>query len=209
MTTTTAPRGVLAIGTTFDSVYAWGRAHGPESMREIWRTANMLRKDDTVSAEARERAAELMSLVERAAAQLKHEATERQQDARLANCPRVGGSSPWAAVRAASAKLPALPHAHYAVEEDGELHFFRVDKPQEGAWVGRTFVKIQASEEYFPIKDPARLVRILGAIAEDPQAAMERYGRKIGRCGHCHRTLTNPESIARGIGPICSERMGW
>ena len=25
-----------------------------------------------------------------------------------------------------------------------------------------------------------------------------------GRCGHCHRTLTDPASIRRGIGPICA-----
>lgn len=25
-----------------------------------------------------------------------------------------------------------------------------------------------------------------------------------GRCAHCNRTLTTPESIARGLGPVCS-----
>jgi Family of unknown function (DUF6011) len=29
-----------------------------------------------------------------------------------------------------------------------------------------------------------------------------------GRCGHCGRKLTVPESIARGIGPECVSRMG-
>lgn len=29
-----------------------------------------------------------------------------------------------------------------------------------------------------------------------------------GRCGMCGRTLTVPESIARGIGPECAERLG-
>lgn len=29
-----------------------------------------------------------------------------------------------------------------------------------------------------------------------------------GRCGRCGRTLTVPESIERGIGPECAEKMG-
>lgn len=29
-----------------------------------------------------------------------------------------------------------------------------------------------------------------------------------GRCGRCNRKLTDPESIARGIGPDCAEQMG-
>jgi uncharacterized protein DUF6011 len=30
-----------------------------------------------------------------------------------------------------------------------------------------------------------------------------------GRCGRCARTLTEPESIACGIGPECRGKMGW
>lgn len=29
-----------------------------------------------------------------------------------------------------------------------------------------------------------------------------------GRCAMCNRTLTVPESIERGLGPVCAERMG-
>lgn len=32
------------------------------------------------------------------------------------------------------------------------------------------------------------------------------FGHRTGRCGCCGRTLTNPESIELGIGPICAER---
>lgn len=34
-------------------------------------------------------------------------------------------------------------------------------------------------------------------------AARERYGREIGRCGICNRTLTDEESRRIGIGPVC------
>ena len=33
------------------------------------------------------------------------------------------------------------------------------------------------------------------------------YGRQIGRCCVCGATLTDPESVARGIGPICGKRV--
>ena len=32
--------------------------------------------------------------------------------------------------------------------------------------------------------------------------------RHAGRCGRCNRTLTVPESIDRGIGPECANKMG-
>jgi hypothetical protein len=33
---------------------------------------------------------------------------------------------------------------------------------------------------------------------------LEAFGKAFGVCGECGRTLTNPESIKRGIGPICA-----
>lgn len=35
------------------------------------------------------------------------------------------------------------------------------------------------------------------------------YGQHTGSCGVCGRTLTDPESIARHIGPVCASRRGW
>jgi DNA-directed RNA polymerase subunit RPC12/RpoP len=43
-------------------------------------------------------------------------------------------------------------------------------------------------------------------IAADPKAAAVAYGRQTGVCSCCGRTLTDPVSIALGIGPICAER---
>ena len=45
-------------------------------------------------------------------------------------------------------------------------------------------------------------------IAENPKDAAIRYGRKTGRCSCCGRELTNSESIALGIGPICASKWG-
>jgi hypothetical protein len=50
--------------------------------------------------------------------------------------------------------------------------------------------------------------KILAFIA-DPKAAAEAYGIETGICCICAATLTNKESIERGIGPICGEKFGW
>jgi len=93
---------------------------------------------------------------------------------------------------------------YYAVIEDGVLHFFKVDSPTEGKWAGYTFIRIQASNETYPIKNKERREKILDLIKADPREAMERYGQELGICGRCGRTLTDEESRARGIGPICA-----
>ena len=107
--------------------------------------------------------------------------------------------------------LPDVPAGRYAVDgEDGTLKFYRVDRPTEGRWAGYTFVKVQASDELHPVKGRIASAAILNKIvAVGPQEAMLRYGREIGSCGHCGRTLTNEESRERGIGPVCAGKMGW
>lgn len=49
----------------------------------------------------------------------------------------------------------------------------------------------------------------LRAFAEDPETALALYGQETGQCGVCGRELTDPGSVAAGIGPICAERMGF
>lgn len=102
-----------------------------------------------------------------------------------------------------------VPAGRYAIEEDGVLKFFRVDRPTEGKWAGWVFLKIQASDELYPIRDRARCEFIFKAIAHDPRAASIRYGRELGHCGVCGKTLTDPTSIENGIGPVCAGRVGW
>jgi Family of unknown function (DUF6011) len=92
----------------------------------------------------------------------------------------------------------------YALQEaEGVVKFYKVDRPTEGKWKGYTFLSAQASDEFYPIKNKSLKAGILEAIALDSQAAMALYGREIGRCGKCNRTLTDEESRAYGIGPKC------
>lgn len=94
----------------------------------------------------------------------------------------------------------------------GHWVFYQVDRPEEGKWAGRTFVKqlIGAPGEYR--KEPVRgmrAARILTAIAADPEKASLDYGQQSGVCGVCHSPLTNEDSLARGIGPVCASKTGW
>lgn len=113
--------------------------------------------------------------------------------------------------RATTYTWPTIHEGFYAVTDpkDGVLKFYRVDKPTEGRWTGYVFLKVQASDELFPIRDMEHRDSILKVIEADPQKAMLEYGLRIGRCGHCNRTLTDAESRARGIGPICAKAMKW
>lgn len=108
----------------------------------------------------------------------------------------------------AQAKAPRYdaPAGHYAVEFDGQLRFFKVDRPEDGKWAGYVFVKEQASDELYPIRNRQRREAILAAISEDWEAAGARYGKEIGRCYRCNRTLTDPTSRALGIGPDCRSK---
>lgn len=49
----------------------------------------------------------------------------------------------------------------------------------------------------------------LRTIAANPHEQAVLHGRRTGSCCCCGRTLTDPESVAAGIGPICRGRFGW
>ena len=51
--------------------------------------------------------------------------------------------------------------------------------------------------------------RDIVAVASDPLNAAIAYGKRYGKCSVCARTLTDADSIARGIGPVCAANYGW
>lgn len=105
-----------------------------------------------------------------------------------------------------------MPAGRYALrDDDGEWWFFEVTKGKE-RWKGYTFIKrlVGAPGDYRKVEVP-RILRdsMLRRIEADPEQAMTDYGLRSGVCGKCHSPLTNPESLARGIGPICLGKLGW
>lgn len=115
------------------------------------------------------------------------------------------------------AVLEAIPVGRYFV--DGT--FLKVDRPDKGRWAGFIFVKmirnIQGSFEdvrRVAILNPeATAARVdeghrlaVETLASDPKAAAIAFGHKTGSCCICGRTLTDPESVKAGIGPICAAK---
>jgi hypothetical protein len=104
----------------------------------------------------------------------------------------------------------AVAAGRYAVTGDnGQTVFLKVDRPTEGPYAGQTFVRLQVSDEYRNVGNAARTTLLNKILAAGPKDAMLRYGRELGSCGHCGRTLTNEESREAGIGPVCRGKMGW
>lgn len=54
----------------------------------------------------------------------------------------------------------------------------------------------------------AKLSAVAEALnsAEKAQAACIAYAKQTGKCGVCNTKLTDPKSIAAGIGPICAKK---
>lgn len=70
-----------------------------------------------------------------------------------------------------------------------------------GKVIGGQFLKSRDCTD----KQQAEIV----VIAKDPKAAAVAFGKRFGRCSVCNRTLTDPDSIANAIGPICARKFGF
>lgn len=141
---------------------------------------------------------------------------DRRRDANLAAAK--GTANPrYAAVRAlrgeAKKVLAALASGHdkfrVAVQLDpaDKLRFFQIDTPLKGNWKGCLFLKEQASDELYKVREIKREEAVLRAVIADAEGALTRYGLELGVCGMCGRTLTDEESRARGIGPVCADKL--
>ncbi len=105
-----------------------------------------------------------------------------------------------------------VPVGRYALQNQGgganSIQFYHVERPDKGRWAGKTFVKQQlgpAVERLPMAQQRAALLR----ISADPVGASQLYGRKLGVCGVCGLALTNEDSRAYGIGPVCRKNMGY
>lgn len=103
-----------------------------------------------------------------------------------------------------------IPAGYYATarEHGNDLDFWLVQKPQEGQWAGRTFIKrILGGHEPTRITfnvqlDAARAIRRDGF-----EKAAKMFAEKLGRCYRCGRTLTDETSRSLGIGPDCRTKV--
>jgi len=102
---------------------------------------------------------------------------------------------------ASPAQATTVDDGRYAIRtNEGHYAFYRVRNTRT-----ETIVYQQVSDAEGRI-GRAAAATVLSRIADDPKEAAIAYGRELGVC-HCGRTLTNPDSIARGIGPICATKL--
>jgi hypothetical protein len=109
-----------------------------------------------------------------------------------------------------AAKPGKVPEGYYAIGAEGDTKFYRVQHGKPGTkWDGFVFVDQQASDDFYAVKAREAKAAVLKAIED--QGVLEslvRYGHELGVCGVCHKTLTDPKSIADGIGPVCKANLG-
>lgn len=119
--------------------------------------------------------------------------------------PRHAQQADWPTIKAGYYAIPSLTG-------NQDLDFFRVDAPDDGNWKGFLFVKrvlgggadsLRTERVHRSTADQVLTVLIPPFAA---QAARERFGQEIGRCGCCGRSLTDETSRARGIGPDCASK---
>lgn len=77
----------------------------------------------------------------------------------------------------------------YAGEQDGFGTKFGSQRPGSGEYHGDA-------------------VDLIESIVANPAGALAAYGHLTGTCSICRRPLEDAESIAKGIGPICADKVG-
>lgn len=103
-----------------------------------------------------------------------------------------------------------VPDSKYAIHRpsDGTLEFFEV-RTGRGKWEGMQFVDrlIGAPGDWrkIPVKGLEKK-RVMEQFDADPKAAAIRYSHEFTVCAVCGSPLSDPESLALGLGPICARR---
>lgn len=103
---------------------------------------------------------------------------------------------PAAKVAPAKAEVPEGLHLL-----DGQAYKVKISK------AGRPYAEKLVGHSWS--YDAARAERAIAKLSADTVATLEeaaKYGRLTGTCACCARELTNPDSIARGVGPWCAAK---
>jgi hypothetical protein len=88
--------------------------------------------------------------------------------------------------------------------------------PTTGRNVGAVYVRFQKDYAgkimggvFMPVSSaPDGLGEDIAEIAKDPRGKAVEHGRMTGRCSCCGRELSDPKSVALGIGPVCADQWG-
>lgn len=134
----------------------------------------------------------------------------RAELVRNAPKPDAPTAAPAPKAPGSSSDFPEVPEGHYAVTSatgNNDLDFYRVDRPTEGEWAGRVFVKrMIGGHPDMPVRGSEGKLALARILAAGPAEAAVLYGQKIGKCHRCNRSLTDKTSRDLGIGPECRKR---
>jgi hypothetical protein len=107
--------------------------------------------------------------------------------------------------------VPAsIPDARYAfMNDEGNPVFFRVktSKTNGVRYVDRVLGS-PGDFRYVKMSKTA-IARCINKIKDDPALYSMMFGVMVGYCGVCGSPLTDPNSIAMGIGPVCAVKYDW
>ena len=128
---------------------------------------------------------------------------------RVENAPVVDTAPIEAAFATASSilKKPKLRVAEFTISKA------KADSPNAGALyvkLGSEYLGKIMGGKFLAVRvcTPEQEAKVI-EIAKDPKGAAIAYGRLTGSCACCGRELTDKDSVAAGIGPVCAENFGW
>ena len=113
----------------------------------------------------------------------------------------VEAPAPAPVARPALPPFPVVEPGRYALEKDGVVRFYNVTRSA----TGRTEIKRYMSDALVSIR-MGEGVAALREIEKDPAGAAFLFAAESERCFVCGRRLTDPESMALGIGPDCAAK---
>ena len=139
-------------------------------------------------------------------------AREAEKTARMASAPVVTVEAIEVAfnnAKQAGVKHPKLRLDTFvfspASEKSANVGAIYIKNKEDGLYVGKVMNGRLFTSRDCTTEASERIV----AVASDPAQAAIAYGKKFGACSVCGRALTDADSIARGIGPICAENYGF
>lgn len=93
----------------------------------------------------------------------------------------------------------------------GELIVSRLTGPSRKTdFKGVAFAKTDGRiNVWAKFREDARLASALRVLAQDPTAGAKTFAQVSKCCPKCGDDLTNPRSLAAGIGPKCASDWGW
>jgi len=109
-----------------------------------------------------------------------------------------------------TSRYDVIPVGHYATDSltgRNDLDFWRVDRPEQGQYKGRTFVKrIVGGKPDMNVSRDTKFAALEAILELGPEGSALLYGRELGRCSRCNRHLTDETSRMFGMGPECRSK---